>query len=62
MTIARVFTNTFSGIRMSDVALFIIAQFFGGLTALFLAKVLGAKDVVVDIPQPSPHEQKLTIH
>ena len=47
---------------MSDVALFIIAQFFGGLPALFLAKVLGAKDVVVDIPQPSPHEQKLTIH
>ena len=47
---------------MSDVALFIIAQFFGGLTALFLAKVLGAKDVVVDIPQPSPYEQKLIIH
>jgi len=46
---------------MSDVALFIIAQFFGGLTALFLAKVLGGKGVVVDIPQPGLHEQKLPI-
>lgn len=61
VTIARGFTDTFSGIRISDVAPFIIAQFFGGLTALFLAKVLGGKEVVVDIPQPGLHEQKLPI-
>ncbi|MFU0819644.1 MULTISPECIES: hypothetical protein [Pseudomonas] len=31
------------------------------ITALFLAKVLGGKEVVVDIPQPGLHEQKLPI-
>ncbi|WP_262373177.1 hypothetical protein [Pseudomonas prosekii] len=61
VTIARGFTDTFSGIRISDVPPFISAQFFGGLTALFLAKIFGGKEVAVDIQQPSLHEQKLPI-
>jgi glycerol uptake facilitator-like aquaporin len=40
ITIARSLTNTFSGIRPTDVPAFIVAQFLGALLALALGRVL----------------------
>jgi glycerol uptake facilitator-like aquaporin len=36
VTIARSLSNTFAGIRVADVALFVVAQILGGLAATFL--------------------------
>ena len=53
VTIARAFTNTFAGIRPSDVAGFIIAELCGALAATLLFRWLlpsateAAKDVIV---------------
>jgi glycerol uptake facilitator-like aquaporin len=40
ITIARSFTNTFSGIRPNDAPAFILAQFAGALAALAIARLL----------------------
>jgi glycerol uptake facilitator-like aquaporin len=40
VTIARSFTATFAGIRGADVPMFIVAQFAGGLTALFVVSTV----------------------
>lgn len=37
VTIARAFSDTFAGIRLADVAPFIVAQFAGALLAMFVA-------------------------
>jgi len=53
VTIARSLSDTFAGIRPADVALFIVAQLAGGLTATLLFRWLvpslpsAAKDVLV---------------
>jgi glycerol uptake facilitator-like aquaporin len=40
ITVARSLSNTFSGIRPTDTPGFIVAQTFGALTGLLLARVL----------------------
>ncbi|MGN6722499.1 MAG: aquaporin, partial [Marmoricola sp.] len=40
VTIARMFSDTFSGIAPASVPLFIVAQFFGGAVALGLMALL----------------------
>jgi glycerol uptake facilitator-like aquaporin len=53
VTIARSLSDTFAGIRPSDVPLFVIAQFAGGISATILFRWLapglppGAKDIVL---------------
>jgi glycerol uptake facilitator-like aquaporin len=53
VTIARCLSDTFAGIRPGDVALFVVAQFVGGIAATVLFRWLipslpsGAKNVVV---------------
>jgi glycerol uptake facilitator-like aquaporin len=53
VSIARCLSDTFAGIRPSDVPLFVVAQFAGGIAATVLFRWLvpslpsGAKDVVV---------------
>ncbi|HFN5283495.1 TPA: aquaporin [Pseudomonas aeruginosa] len=59
VTLARSFTDTFSGIRLSDAAPFIISQFFGGLTALFLARFLSGNATTLEASQPALGDQKL---
>lgn len=44
VTISRAFSNSFAGIRLADVPLFIAAQFAGGLLALMVCHVLLAND------------------
>lgn len=45
VTLARSFTNTFTGIRVADVAGFIVAQYAGALCALACAKGLFAESL-----------------
>lgn len=47
VTLARSFTNTFSGIRLLDVPLFVLAQIFGGVAAIALFRWT--------MPQPIAH-------
>ena len=53
MTVARALTNTFAGIRPSDVPGFVVAQLMGAVAATLLFRWLlpsttqAAKDVVV---------------
>ncbi|MCY4229370.1 MAG: aquaporin family protein [Alphaproteobacteria bacterium] len=42
VTVARTFTDTFSGIRPEDAPAFILAQFVGAVLAVVLARYLGA--------------------
>ena len=42
VTVARAFTDTFSGIRPEDAPAFILAQFVGAALAVALARYLGA--------------------
>ena len=44
VTIARAFSNSFAGIRLADVPLFIAAQFAGALLALMVCRVLLEED------------------
>lgn len=43
VTLARAFTDTFSGIRLCDTGPFIICQSFGALSGLALARIFSAK-------------------
>jgi len=43
VTIARTFSDSFAGIHYSDVLPFIIAQFIGGFTALWVARLISAE-------------------
>ena len=43
VTIARAFTNTFSGIRPLDVAPFLLAEIIGAVLALYVARLLLAR-------------------
>ncbi len=40
VTVARAFSNTFAGIRLSDVPIFLMAQVFGALCALWIVDFL----------------------
>jgi glycerol uptake facilitator-like aquaporin len=48
ITIARSLTNTFSGIRPSDVPAFIAAQLVGGLAALWVSRALFPTRIAVE--------------
>jgi glycerol uptake facilitator-like aquaporin len=43
VTLARAFTDTFSGIRPLDVPLFILAQACGGVFAVFVFRLKGTE-------------------
>jgi len=43
VTVARCLSDTFAGIRPSDVSWFVVAQIFGGLTAFLLVRWLAAE-------------------
>ena len=55
VTVARTLTDTFAGIRPSSVPMFVVAQLFGGVLAVVLARFLypdlPAAELVV------PHDQ-----
>ena len=51
MTIARSLTNTFSGIQLADVPLFITAQLFGGFAAIALSRLLMPPKSWLDVPR-----------
>ena len=54
VTFARALTDTFTGIRPSDVGLFVVAQFVGGLLAVGLFHWLsGETESSSDTPSPS---------
>ncbi len=44
VTLARAFTDTFSGIRLTDVAAFVLAQLIGGILAVGADRCLVRKD------------------
>jgi glycerol uptake facilitator-like aquaporin len=43
VTIARAFSNTFAGIRPADVVPFVIAQFIGAVSAVYVCRWLGSE-------------------
>ncbi|MAV17731.1 MAG: aquaporin family protein, partial [Alphaproteobacteria bacterium TMED110] len=43
VTLGRSFTNSFSGIRLSDMPFFVIAQFLGAALAYYLVRELLSK-------------------
>lgn len=61
VTLARVFTNTFSGIRPHDAPAFIIAQFAGALGATILFRWLLPQELALKAPRvlaPHPTERR----
>ena len=67
ITIARSLTNTFSGIRPTDVPAFILAQLAGALAALWLSRLIfpAAKPEILPLvrelgaPQAAPQEKEV---
>jgi glycerol uptake facilitator-like aquaporin len=45
VTLARAFTDTFAGIRLTDVPLFVVAQAIGAVAALMIFRLLGKEAV-----------------
>ena len=55
VTIARMLSNTFAGIRPSSAPPFIAAQLLGGLAAVALARFLWPEVIAEDIVVPHPN-------
>lgn len=61
VTLARAFTNTFSGIRPKDAPAFVVAQFAGALAATMLFRWLMPQELAREAPRvlvPHPRERK----
>jgi glycerol uptake facilitator-like aquaporin len=52
VTLARAFSDTFAGIRLADVPMFVAAQMLGALGALWLANWLTGKRAVSAVAKP----------
>lgn len=51
VTLARAFTDTFSGVRPADAPAFIAAEFAGAVVAVMIAGALTARDPGIDRPE-----------
>jgi len=59
VTIARVLSNTFAGIRPADAIPFVVAQFVGGVCGLFVCRWL---DIKMSAPTDPRREAGATMH
>jgi glycerol uptake facilitator-like aquaporin len=56
VTLARAFSNTFAGIRLSDVPAFVAAQLIGAFCALYICRVIIGAAEAEPARKPQPAE------